>query len=84
MKKEARLLKQKSLNSLILSIEHLNRPWDQGRTDAVLMFMDHSFEMLLKAGSFIEADASANLARRTRSALTTAFAALCPMARSSS
>jgi hypothetical protein len=50
VKKEARLLKQKSLNSLILSIEHFNRPWDQGRTDAVLMFMDHSFEMLLKAG----------------------------------
>ena len=53
MKKEARLLKQKSLNSLILSVEHFNRPWDQGRTDAVLMFMDHSFEMLLKAGILV-------------------------------
>jgi hypothetical protein len=41
---------QTSLNSLILSVEHFNRRWDQGRTDAVLMFMDHSFEMLLKAG----------------------------------
>ncbi|WP_375502674.1 DUF3644 domain-containing protein [uncultured Jatrophihabitans sp.] len=49
MKKETRLLKDKSLNSLTLSIEHFNRPWDQGRTDAVLMFMDHSFEMFLKA-----------------------------------
>lgn len=49
MKKETRLLKNKSLNSLTLSIEHFNRPWDQGRTDAVLMFMDHSFEMFLKA-----------------------------------
>lgn len=49
MKKETRLLKDKSLNSLTLSVEHFNRPWDQGRTDAVLMFMDHSFEMLLKA-----------------------------------
>lgn len=49
MKKETRLLKDKSVNSLILSIEHFNRPWDQGRTDAVLMFMDHSFEMFLKA-----------------------------------
>ncbi len=49
MKKEARLLKEKSLNSLTLSIEHFNRPWDIGRTDAVLMLMDHSFEMLLKA-----------------------------------
>ncbi len=49
MKEEARLLKDKSLNSLTLSIEHFNRPWDQGRTDAVLMFMDHSFEMFRKA-----------------------------------
>ena len=49
MKKEASLLKAKSLNSLMLSIEHFNRPWDHGRTDAVLMFMDHFFEMLLKA-----------------------------------
>jgi hypothetical protein len=49
MKKEARLLKQKSLNSLTLSIDHFNRPWDVGRTDAVLMLLDHSFEMLLKA-----------------------------------
>ncbi len=49
MKKEARLLKEKSLSSLTLSIEHFNRPWDIGRTDAVLMLMDHSFEMLLKA-----------------------------------
>lgn len=49
MKKEARLLKEKSLNSLTLSIDHFNRPWDVGRTDAVLMLLDHSFEMLLKA-----------------------------------
>jgi hypothetical protein len=34
MKKEARLLKQKSLNSLILSIEHFNRPWDHGSVPA--------------------------------------------------
>ncbi|GAA1937257.1 DUF3644 domain-containing protein [Amycolatopsis minnesotensis] len=49
MRKEARLLKAKSLNSLTLSIDHFNRPWDIGRTDAVLMLLDHSFEMLLKA-----------------------------------
>ena len=49
MKKEARLLKEKSLNSLTLSIDHFNRPWDVGRTDAVLMLLDHSFEMVLKA-----------------------------------
>ena len=49
MKREARLLKHKSLNSLILSIELFNRPWDAGRTDGVLMMLDHCFEMLLKA-----------------------------------
>lgn len=49
MKKEARLLLEKGINSLVLSVEHFNRPWDQGRTESVLVFLDHSFEMLLKA-----------------------------------
>jgi hypothetical protein len=49
MKREARLPKLKSLNSLTLSIELFNRPWDGGRTDGVLMMLDHCFEMLLKA-----------------------------------
>jgi len=39
----------KGINSVILSIEHFNRPWDKGRTEAVLIFLDHSFEMFLKA-----------------------------------
>lgn len=49
MKKEARLLKEKAINSLVLSIEHFNRPSDRGRIEAVLIFLDHSFEMLLKS-----------------------------------
>lgn len=49
MIKEAKLLKTKSLSSLTLSIELFNRPSDVGRTDSVLMLLDHSFEMLLKA-----------------------------------
>lgn len=49
MKREVRLLKQKAAASLLLSIEHFNRPWNTGRTDAVLILLDHSFEMLLKA-----------------------------------
>jgi hypothetical protein len=49
MKKEAGILFNKALNSLILGIEYFNRPWDRGRTEAVLIFLDHSFEMLLKA-----------------------------------
>jgi len=49
MLKEARLLKTKSINSLILSIEHFNSPFDVGRIETTLILMDHAFEMLLKA-----------------------------------
>ena len=43
------MLLEKAVDSLILSIEHFNRPWDRGRIEAVLILLDHSFEMLLKA-----------------------------------
>lgn len=49
MKRESRLLFTKAVDSLVLSIEHHNRPWDRGRIDAVLILLDHAFEMLLKA-----------------------------------
>lgn len=49
MIKEARLLKEKAVSSLLLSIDHFNRVTDIGRPEAVLIFADHSFEMLLKA-----------------------------------
>lgn len=49
MKKEAKHLYQKAIDSLTLSIELFNRPNDCGRVHGVLIFMDHSFEMLLKA-----------------------------------
>ncbi|MBN2465420.1 hypothetical protein JXD38_07330 [candidate division WOR-3 bacterium] len=49
MKKEAKLLLEKAVNGLVLSIELFNRPYDRGRTDAVLISLDHAFEMLLKA-----------------------------------
>lgn len=49
MKKEARLLKAKAVASLLLSIDHFNRLSDVGRVESVLILMDHSFEMLLKA-----------------------------------
>lgn len=49
MKKEAKLLLEKAIDSLILSIENFNRPWDRGRVEAVLILLDHSFELLLKA-----------------------------------
>lgn len=49
MKREVKKLLQKAIDSLIISVEIFNRPSDIGRCTASLIFMDHSFEMLLKA-----------------------------------
>lgn len=49
MKKEARLLKDKALDALMLGIESFNRPYDRGRADSVLRDLSHAFEMLMKA-----------------------------------
>ena len=49
MKKEARLLHNKAVDSLVLSIEFFNRPVERARADSVLILLDHAFEMLLKA-----------------------------------
>ncbi|MDG6969727.1 MAG: hypothetical protein JRN54_01285 [Nitrososphaerota archaeon] len=43
------LLQKRAIDSLVLAIEHFNRPHDRGRTEAVLILADHSFEMLLKS-----------------------------------
>ncbi len=48
MKKEAKVLFGKSVDSLFLAVEHFNRPWDRGRPEAVLILLDRSFELLLK------------------------------------
>jgi hypothetical protein len=49
MRREAKLLLHKGLDSLVLSVEHFNRADDRGRAASVLIMMDHAFEMLLKA-----------------------------------
>ena len=49
VRKEARLLHNKAVDSLILSIEFFNRPVERARADSVLIMMDHAFELLLKA-----------------------------------
>lgn len=49
MKREARLLLGKACDSLVLSIELFNRPQNRCRVSGVLIQLDHSFEMLLKA-----------------------------------
>jgi hypothetical protein len=48
MKKEARGLLTRSLDSLFHAIEQFNRPHDRGRPEAVLIFLDRAFELLLK------------------------------------
>ena len=49
MKKEVKILLEKSIDSLVLSVEHFNRPWDRGREETVLILLDRSFELFLKA-----------------------------------
>ena len=50
MRREAKLLLGKALDSLILGIEIYNRPSNRGRVTSVLIQTNHAFEMLLKAG----------------------------------
>lgn len=49
MKKEARLLKDKAIDTVLLAIESFNRPYDRGRADSVVRDLSHAFEMLMKA-----------------------------------
>ncbi|AWU98075.1 DUF3644 domain-containing protein [Azospirillum ramasamyi] len=49
MRKEARTLYGKAVDSLVLGVDHFNRAWDRGRTEAVLIMLDRAFELLLKA-----------------------------------
>ncbi|HID20403.1 MAG TPA: hypothetical protein EYP28_05660 [Methanophagales archaeon] len=49
MKREARILLHKAIDSVVLAIEHFNRAWDKGRHETVLILFDRSFELLLKA-----------------------------------
>ncbi len=49
MKREVKLLLSKAIDSLVLSVELFNRPDDRGRLHGVLIFLDHAFEMFLKA-----------------------------------
>lgn len=49
MKREVRILHLKSLDSLVLAIEHFNSIRNRGRAEAVLILLDRAFELLLKA-----------------------------------
>jgi hypothetical protein len=49
MRKEARMLLERSTDSLVLAIEKFNCPWDRGRQEITLLLLDRAFELLLKA-----------------------------------
>lgn len=49
LKQEARVLRRKALSSLTLGMTAFNSPVEAGRVTQVLLSLQHSFEMLLKA-----------------------------------
>jgi hypothetical protein len=49
MRKECKTLHLKAIDSIVLAVDHFNRAWDRGRTEAVLILLDRAFELLLKA-----------------------------------
>lgn len=49
MRKEAKVLLERSTDSLVLAIERFNSPWDRGRQEVTLLLLDRAFELLLKA-----------------------------------
>ena len=49
LRQEARVLKRKALSSLVTATEAFNSPRNEGRATRVLLHLQHSFEMLLKA-----------------------------------
>ena len=44
MRKECKTLHTKAVDSLVLAVDHFNRAWDRGRTEAVLILLDRAFE----------------------------------------
>jgi hypothetical protein len=49
MKRETKALLGRAVDSLLLAIDHFNRPFDQGRHEASLVLIDRAIELLLKA-----------------------------------
>jgi len=54
LRRDTGRFKRRALNSLLLAIEMFNRPHDAGRTEAVLILLQHAFEMFLKAATYEE------------------------------
>lgn len=49
VKRDVKLLLDRALDSMVLAIEHFNRPYDRGRKESVLIHLNHSFELFMKA-----------------------------------
>jgi len=49
MKREPAALLERAIDSLVLSVEKFNCPWDRGRPEVVLIMLDRAFELLLKS-----------------------------------
>lgn len=49
MNKYAAILLEKAIDSILIAVEHFNRPWDRGRKETVLILLDRAFELFLKA-----------------------------------
>lgn len=49
MKREPKILLGKAVDALVLAVEHFNSASDRGREEAVLILLDHAFELFMKA-----------------------------------
>jgi hypothetical protein len=49
MRRKTKAFMDRAIASLVLAIELFNRPSDSGRVEAVIILLDHAFEMLSKA-----------------------------------
>lgn len=72
MRKECKTLHAKAVDSLVLAVDHFNRAWDRGRTEAVLILLDRAFELLLKAAIVHRAGPGA-IRNRAKEGMTIGF-----------
>jgi len=49
VRRETRILLEKATDSILLAVEHYNRPYHKGRPELVLIMIDRAFELLLKS-----------------------------------
>ena len=49
LRREAQQYRDRAINSMRLAVEHFNRPYPEGRQEAVLHFLLHAHEMLAKS-----------------------------------